>query len=615
MKTKSLTIREKGMGRAHPKILWVFIFIQFILITDSSTSAQQSYLTERPEWAGFWLNVYGAEPTQEKYSDLTNAITGLTNKPKWSDMEPADGDYSNMYDVIGKRIEDAYNNDEYYYCELWLGGLGVPDWIFKAPHNVPQPQPVYPDYTDATYLSLSERFYNELASYIASLPQEWIDRIAFIQPGFGSTGDRQLYKDGSISTDDYLSVMQTQTNAYINAFQSHIETQNILFLWNISDYDGTYPGKLDGITGQKRGEMLYAEWLRRTGQGQLRKQQFTIAIGYQVPNEMFQDDDQRDDFFGISGRWGGNPEFVRGEFNDQKFNQQPLALRNPGLNYYWTAISSVDKGLDAWEGKLKHWNYLEDNYPSNKPAIIEAAAFSSRYSYRKNPATSPYAFIALRDGLDYRADRFSGYGSSDTEKVSVILTEFAPYGAKNDDNNSALKDGGYDYLMNADGLNDCVKNIIARNYNRFITQIDANITSAGYWRIGLDNQGEGHHYGRFARGFDVANGKNAMYLDVDDEYFEANRAEDGDKTLKIKVIYYASDEGSWELKYHAQDGTMKTALSVTNGGIGWQTAEVTVNDALLDNGDPIKGADLVLENTGGTNCRFHMIELERDPDG
>jgi len=88
--------------------------------------------------------------------------------------------------------------------------------------------------------------------------------------------------------------------------------------------------------------------------------------------------------------------------------------------------------------------------------------------------------------------------------------------------------------------------------------------------------------------------------------------------LNPNLFYYwtamsSVDRGldAWELKYHAQDSTMKTAISVTNSGSGWQTAVADVTDALLDNGDPIKNADLVLENTGGTNCRFHMIELDK----
>jgi len=54
------------------------------------------------------------------------------------------------------------------------------------------------------------------------------------------------------------------------------------------------------------------------------------------------------------------------------------------------------------------------------------------------------------------------------------------------------------------------------------------------------------------------------------------------------------------------------ALEVTNDGVSeWLSKEVTIDDAMLDNGGP-KGADLILQNTGNTNCRFHLIELERE---
>ena len=102
-----------------------------------------------------------------------------------------------------------------------------------------------------------------------------------------------------------------------------------------------------------------------------------------------------------------------------------------------------------------------------------------------------------------------------------------------------------------------------------------------------------------------------MYFDVDDNYFLGNQMED-ENNLKVKVIYYAEEEGSWELLYHATDDTMKKALEVTNEvGQGWLSKEVMLEDALLNNGGP-RGADLVLQNTGGTNVKFHLIELERD---
>ncbi len=243
----------------------------------------------------------------------------------------------------------------------------------------------------------------------------------------------------------------------------------------------------------------------------------------------------------------------------------------------------------------------------------EAYNFSHRYSFYKRAEKSPYAFVALRDVLDYSdIVRFpeAQYGSAVKTKearINSILLDYSAYGAKNDDMNAALTTGGIQYLKGTTGYNDCLWNVIARNHQRFITQIDANKTSAGYWRVGVTST---QPYGRFCRGFDVAKNKNTMYFDVDDKYFAGNRAS-SDGNIKIKIIYYSKDAGSWDLKYHAQDGTMKTALSVTNNtALGWVTQEVTLTDALLNNGGE-KGADIILQNTGGTNCRFHLLELER----
>ena len=102
-----------------------------------------------------------------------------------------------------------------------------------------------------------------------------------------------------------------------------------------------------------------------------------------------------------------------------------------------------------------------------------------------------------------------------------------------------------------------------------------------------------------------------MYFDVDDKYFEKNRLKE-DGNLRVKIIYYAKDGGSWELKYHAQDRSMKTAMVVNNNSSqDWVSAEVTLTDALLNNGGD-RGADLILQNTGGTSCKSHLIELACD---
>jgi len=179
--------------------------------------------------------------------------------------------------------------------------------------------------------------------------------------------------------------------------------------------------------------MLYGEWMKRNYNCQLRKQQFTIAIGYMDVNEMIQDEEQRDNFYGTSDppRWGGNPEFVRGEHNDAKWAETPMAKKALKWHYYWTAISSVDKGLDAWETKPDY--ILAGDYN-------EAYEFSHRYSFYKRPETSPWAFVALRDVLDYSDEgrfppaQYEGKAyRKNIDRINAILAEYAPYGATNED--------------------------------------------------------------------------------------------------------------------------------------------------------------------------------------
>jgi hypothetical protein len=98
-----------------------------------------------------------------------------------------------------------------------------------------------------------------------------------------------------------------------------------------------------------------------------------------------------------------------------------------------------------------------------------------------------------------------------------------------------------------------------------------------------------------------------MYFDVNDDYFSSNRSE-GDGNLRVKIIHYAKDGGSWELQYHAQDGTMKSLEIINDATKDWVSTEIDLTDALLDNGGE-NGADLILHNTGTTDCRFHLIEL------
>jgi len=83
------------------------------------------------------------------------------------------------------------------------------------------------------------------------------------------------------------------------------------------------------------------------------------------------------------------------------------------------------------------------------------------------------------------------------------------------------------------GLNDCGWEIYPDNYHMFLEQLDASSTSVGMWRVGDFESGKpGQFFGRFARRFDHASGKDDMYFVVRGNVFASS------KTVNMRVVYF-----------------------------------------------------------------------------
>lgn len=581
------------------KIRWI---VWAVLMTLKASGAQSDYLTERPDYAGVWVNTFGKSYDLTEY---TGFIAGEADRQRWKNFEPSPGVFD--FSAFEATLTRCQNLDYYYYAEVWTGE-NAPSWIYAE--GVPMVRTnrgSFPYYLDTDYSRYVSTFFKELAGFIAKLSPGKRSRIAFLQPGFGSTGDRQLYKSEpldpqyEISSEQYLAFMQKMTIAWHDAFDAYPETRNMKYLWNIDDGDRAAEDLAD-VSDDLRGERLYARWMRENYNCQFRKQQFTTAIGYMAVNERDQDEQQRNHFYGISDpvRWAGNPEFVRGEHNDTKWAETPMALTALKWHYYWTAISSVDRGLDAWETKPDY--LLQGDYN-------EAFSFSTRHAFSKKPDQSRFAFIALRDVLDYsNRDRFpeAQFGIANrqnTSRIDRILADYAVNGAKNDDTQAVVTLGQSAYLLRSTGLNDCVWNVIDRNYRRHMTQHDPNGTSVGRWRVGATDQ----PYGRFARAFESDRGKNVMYFSLNHGFIAAPPA-----AIKISITYWDHVAGStWDLRYDAGTKNLKIAKSITGNGDGrWKTMTVTLTDAAFEGNGP-NGSDLSLVNTDERDDVFHLIEVEK----
>jgi hypothetical protein len=191
--------------------------------------------------------------------------------------------------------------------------------------------------------------------------------------------------------------------------------------------------------------------------------------------------------------------------------------------------------------------------------------------------------------------------------MEKITAEYAKYGAVNDDKN-ALKMGQVKQRGDQVGFNDAGWEIWPDNYSRLLYQIDPDASSIPLWRVGGPITSESSIYSRFARGFEHASGKDALYFKLHEGFSQDNKP----KVMTITVVWYDAIEGSkWKLDYDAGTKSMKTAMSVTGkGDKKWHHELITIKDAVLKNGGT-KGADFVLLNTDDKDDIFSLVEVHR----
>jgi len=563
-----------------------YFLLSFILFCNFSVES-----IERPDWAGFYTNSPKNVIDTKKYP----FVKGLAGRIKWSDVEPQDSVYN--WSTLDTPINAAVAGGFYYYFVFWVGP-DCPTWIYgkgvsQIMTDFKGTSGPYPDYKNPLYIKYFNRMIGKLADHIASLSPAQRKVLGFIQPAFGSTGDQQMLKGNVVSpagytiTDQQYADICTQgTLRYYEAFNKP-ELANIKFLFNIEDAGGT----------STSGPQLFANWYRQNYTVDLRKQQFTVAIGYQANGEITQDNTQRPSFFGLTGK---DPDFVRGEFSI--YADGAIFKENLNWNYYWTAISTVDRGLDLWE--LDYSLVTTGLYN-------QGFDFSNKYSYYKRPETSPYAFVALRDVLDANdVSRFpvGQFGSSskqsDTIRIRKIQQKYAIYGAKVGDMVSASTMVNAVYLANSKAMNDVGYELIARNYSRFITQIDANNTSVGWWRVGPTDQ----PYGRYARGFENASNKNRMSFDLDDNFFLNSPT---NKSIEVKIIYLDSGTEQFSFRYNSSTDKDKIAQIFTKTDTKrWVEKIVKIDDGeFLNKG--VNSSDFSLVNEDTEDDIFHLIEIKK----
>jgi len=144
------------------------------------------------------------------------------------------------------------------------------------------------------------------------------------------------------------------------------------------------------------------------------------------------------------------------------------------------------------------------------------------------------------------------------------------------------------------------------NYERFLTQIDTEETSTGWWHKGPEKS----IYSRFARGFDHKTGRDTLFFEFKKGFF--SESGNKEKEVKIRIVWLDNNSGTWKFSYDAGQDDLKTAKSFKGeGSMRWREEIFTVSDAIL-NGNGPRGSDIALINSDNTDEIFHLIEVDRD---
>lgn len=521
---------------------------------------------------------------------------GVDVEPSWEQIEPKEGVFN--WEFIDTRLAEAASLGLYvsvsvnvgFECPAWIYAAGVPS--VTTNHRVRKGP--FPYCLDERYVRYYHRLIEAFGRHLRSLPESITSRIAYVHVKTGSTHDEVPYKGDltppapsyEVSDEQWDGFRLAAFEKFKRAFQDGEGPVFPLLFNRVLDN----PKLLQWVSNNIKGGWGH----KQAGYGQCYQLNFETERGLMYLDHL------------IDPAPGVYAFFTRCEM-DQAW-QWGVFGPNKRMGFYWTSLSALHSGLGVWNlsQSAREWCHANNYW--------EHAVMFSRYASQTRSPEATGAFSALRQGLD-SADtaKFpeAVYGRAfpeNADRYQAICAAYAARGARMDDPRGVAR-GQMFQRLNQKGLNDSGWMIYRGNYERFLHQLDADETSVGWWRV----NGVGADapvYGRFARGFEHASGKNRMAFDIRDSFFSGQPL-DGAYPVTVRVVYFDQGTGTWELRYDAREEADKIAFSITNADSGtWKEKSMVLSDAHFGNRGP-RGADLSLVNTDAEDEVFHLVELTR----
>lgn len=498
----------------------------------------------------------------------------LRNVPliiSWQSLEPTPGKY--LFDEkIGKLLQEAHHDRLDAWIKIYVGPAS-PTWIYDEGVQVVMTDRVYnalgkktdsqnkyPYYLHPEYKKRFASLIEAFGKWINTLSPELRERILFVQCAEGSTGDGSPYKGTPL--DKHYDISKEAWNDFRRE------------AWE--NYRKALPG-IPIVVNSDSNTDVESQWLLD------HMQVIGLKMGMFSHGYLVSDNDERlanFDLLEAEAKKRDKQVITRGEMDGELY-VSGWAKDNIPQTLYWSGVFATHCRLDVWNVPSKALVDL-----ANRPAL----QFFNKYAGHKDPLIAPFAFCALRDGLDaadfkrFPAEKFGGKPDEkkSVERYIKIAEAYADKGAIMADPEKAT--GGGMINRKAKGPNDVGWGTLPGNYSRFLKQIDPGSGDVSRWNI------DKSIYGRFARAFDHKSSKTQMRFLLD-KNFKA-------KDVNLHVTYLDKGTGSWSV------GSLgaASATQIQNSNTGeWKTKSV-----LISNPD-----ELIIKYESGDDTLFHLIEIER----
>ena len=571
------------------KIYLIYI-ITFIFWTQS-VHAQSTILP---------INSYGVWDRSNRY-DISvdtdyNYLKGISADVNWEDVQSINSlqyDWSEIQTIL----QTAYNNNQMVNISVgvgpdapaWIYANGVPSVITNDTDHPNWTQ--YPYYLDNDYKTYYYNMISNFGDFLRSLPENLFNQIAYVQVKTGCTGDEVAYK-GTPNNSSYIISDNQWRTFRLGVFEKFRLAFNT---GNSNTQIGLLFNNIDPVDEP-------SEWQWVTN---------TITYGFGIKGGAYARGHHLSDELDFKTTWTPyliNPPVLH-LFSAAEMDQtwtKPLYQINVPLGFYWGALGGLNTGLSVW---LVTQGALEE--AQSRPELHDVFKMFNKYSKQVYPSTADAAYSIFHEGLNsqntikFPVTIFGQANQQNQSRYSAICNAYASRGARMDDLSAATQGQVYQRDQQT-GYNDAGWNIEEGNYERWITQINPDLTSIGLFRVRGNINSNSSKYDRFARSFQNSSGKNTMYFKFHSDVFTLSAP----ANLTFKITWLDKNPNStWALKYYNSSG-LQTALNIT--GIGdnqWKTINVTIQNPII-NQNGFLGSDFMLVNTDSIDDIFHGIEVD-----